>query len=185
MNVHEIELQQLPERLRRVVVEQAERVGVRVTAQAAIFLARTNTRLSPVGRPRTMTTDEGVRLPRNDTPGELRASWRTSAGSPQFAGLPDAPYYPPAGDADFVPPLRRLKVGEPAFVTNDAAEERQDESYATIVAVLGRTVDRNGRAIGSLQAPDGTVRPAVAALVSSWSSMVLRVLDGIAAQGGY
>jgi hypothetical protein len=41
-------------------------------------------------------------------------------------------------------------------------------SYIVIIAIHGRRPDRRGRMIGSLQAPDGTIKQAIAATAASY-----------------
>lgn len=142
-------------------------LGTALLAEATGHLAAANAALSPVGDP-----------PMDPHPGKLRASWRASAGSAQTANLADAPSYPAArGRAEFVPPLRSaLRPGQAAHVTNDARSDRSGHPYAYGVAVLGRGVLADGRAVGSLKAPEGTVKPSMADLAAHWREVAARAL---------
>ena len=137
------------------------RIGVALQVEAAAFLAARNAELSPVGD-----------APRDSHPGKLAASWRASAGDPDFASLADAPSYPsPSGNRmEFIPPMRGLHPGGIAHVTNDAKSDAETDGYAYLMAVLGE----------SPKAPLGTVRPSFFDLGDAWQEVarvaILRVL---------
>jgi len=147
------------------VLRVLPRIGVALQVEAAAFLAARNAQLSPVGDP-----------PRDTHPGKLAASWRTSAGDPDFASLADAPSYaPPSGNRmEFIPAMRGLRPGGVAHVTNDAKSDAETDGYAYLMAVLGE----------SPKAPLGTVRPAFFDLGDAWDEVARAAIFRVLAEEG-
>lgn len=147
--------------MRRVV----PKIGAALQVEAAAFLAARNSATSPVGDP-----------PRDTHPGKLAASWRASAGEPEYASLADAASYdPPSGDRmEFIPPMAGLQPGEVAHVTNDAKSDTEQYGYAYRMAVLGE----------SPKAPLGTVRPSLFDLGDEWSEVATAAIGRVLQEEG-
>lgn len=164
-------LERLPQELDRFDQQFLERFGVELIKAAAVFLAAANVELSPVGE-----------VGEDPHPGKLRASWRLGLDQPVYAGLPDQSSYPTPGKGDLATPIEPVSVGQSIHLTNDAATDGQD-SYAAIIAVLGRHIDSRGRSIGSPQAPEGTLMPSLEELVKAQPQLVelafQRALEGV------
>jgi hypothetical protein len=155
-----MDLPQASAALRRLAGPGLEFALVGAVRRVATETLVQNVIISPVGRPQAMRAGGGLRLRQDPHPGKLRSSWRVSINRPQFAKLPDASSYPVPGAAQAAAVFRGYRLGQGVFVTNDAKSDGARRGYADVVALVGRHVDRRGRTIGSLQAPEGTVLPA-------------------------
>jgi hypothetical protein len=172
-----MDLAQAQAALRRLVGPGLEfALGSAVRKVATEYLVA-NVQLSPVGRPQPMTAAGGLRLRGDKHPGKLRSSWRLSLNRPAFAGLPDAPSYPVPGAGQAAAALRGYKVGQGVFLSNDAKSDRAKRGYADVVALVGRHVDRLGRTIGSLQAPQGTVIPSQQIVAQKAPGLITASID--------
>lgn len=110
-------------------------------------------------------TPVGTLVKTSPHPGKLRASLMFSAGTPQFADLPDQPHYPVPGVETVERGLADLEAGEPAFLTYRARTGRKGKGYAAVIE-RGRRRVRATRGetsytttVGSEQARRGWVRP--------------------------
>lgn len=110
----------------------------------------------------------------SDHPGKSRASHRLSSGSPESAGLADAPAYAVPGITEILPALDRVTAQEPVFITNDATSDGASASYFPFL-----------EAGSSPQAPDGVYGPSVAHAESRFGAILQDVITAVLARHGY
>lgn len=91
--------------------------------------------------------------------GLFRASHRVSVETPAFADLAASASYTIPGAMEFAAGTRGFSPGQTIYFTNDAHDAGRS-SYASILEG-GRRADKNGRMIGSPQAPKGIFKPTV------------------------
>lgn len=96
--------------------------------------------------------------------GELRGSVRITIGQTSAEQSSESPPYPLTRPSDVA---RAVQLG--GFDLGDTLYETWIAAHATIIE-LGRQRDKNGRMIGSEQAPDGWLWPAVETQLSRMDS---------------
>lgn len=173
MGTRTIPLSALGQQLIGMHQELIPALGVSILRVAAEELFMDASRRSPVGSVST-----------SRHPGKYAASHRLSAGSPRYADLGDQTAFPRLGVTDAASALAELSLDQIVWLTNDAASDGNDQSYAPVLEA-GRHVDSLGRMAGSLQAPDGIYGPAIEALGSRGAQLMDRAINNTLRAMGY